>query len=229
MASPIEQFEIKPIIPAISFTNSSLFMIGAAAVIVGGLLYATRKRALVPGRAQSVAEVLHDFVAGTLRDAAGQEGMKFFPLVFSLFMFVLTANLLGMIPGFFTVTSHIIVTFALAILVIGTVVVYGFIAARHAFPRAFRALGRADLAPSLHRRDRIDLVPVAADLAEPSTLRQHARRAYRPQGLRRLRRKSSRLQAARSRSSLRCRSSWRSPSWRSNSSSPACRPTSSRC
>jgi F-type H+-transporting ATPase subunit a len=126
MASPIEQFEIKPIIPVIHFTNSSLFMIVGAAVIVGGLLFATRNRAVVPGRSQAVAEMLHDFVAGTLRDAAGQDGMKFFPLVFSLFMFVLTANMLGMIPGFFTVTSHIIVTFALAILVIGTVVVYGF-------------------------------------------------------------------------------------------------------
>jgi F-type H+-transporting ATPase subunit a len=89
-------------------------------------MYATRNRAVIPGRSQAVAEILHDFVAGTLRDAAGQEGMKFFPLVFSLFMFVLTANMLGMIPGFFTVTSHIIVTFALALLVIGTVVVYGF-------------------------------------------------------------------------------------------------------
>ena len=127
MASPIEQFQIKPIIPVINFTNSSLFMIGAAAVIVGGLMLATRKRAVVPGRGQSVAEILHDFVAGTLVDATGKEGMKFFPLVFSLFMFVLTANLLGMIPGFFTVTSHIIVTFALAMLVIGTVVVYGIV------------------------------------------------------------------------------------------------------
>ena len=126
MASPIEQFQINPLIPVLSFTNSSLFMVGTAAVVVGGLLFATRSRAVVPGRAQSVAEMLHDFVAGTLRDAAGQEGMKFFPLVFSLFMFVLTANMLGMIPGFFTVTSHIIVTFALAMLVIGTVVIYGF-------------------------------------------------------------------------------------------------------
>jgi F-type H+-transporting ATPase subunit a len=126
MASPIEQFQIKPIIPVINFTNASLFMIGAAAVIVGGLMLATRKRAVVPGRAQSVAEGLHDFVANTLTDAAGREGMRFFPLVFSLFTFVLTANMLGMIPGFFTVTSQIIVTFALAILVIGTVVVYGF-------------------------------------------------------------------------------------------------------
>ena len=126
MASPIEQFQITPLIPVINFTNSSLFMLGTTAVIVGGLMLATRKRAVVPGRGQSIAEMLHDFVAGTLTDATGQEGMKFFPLVFSLFMFVLTANLLGMIPGFFTVTSHIIVTFALAMLVIGTVVIYGF-------------------------------------------------------------------------------------------------------
>jgi F-type H+-transporting ATPase subunit a len=101
-------------------------MVGTVAVIVGGMIWATRERAIVPNRAQSVAELMHDFVANTLRDAAGTEGMKFFPLVFSLFLFVLTANMLGMIPGFFTVTSHIIVTFALAILVIGTVVVYGF-------------------------------------------------------------------------------------------------------
>ncbi|MBZ6075981.1 F0F1 ATP synthase subunit A [Microvirga puerhi] len=127
MASPIEQFQIKPIIPVINFTNSSLFMVGAVAVIVGGLMLATRKRAIVPGRAQSVAETLHDFVAGTLRDAAGEEGMKFFPLVFSLFMFVFTANMLGMIPGFFTVTSQVIVTFSLAILVMGTVVIYGLL------------------------------------------------------------------------------------------------------
>ncbi|MFL5135765.1 MAG: F0F1 ATP synthase subunit A, partial [Microvirga sp.] len=125
MASPIEQFQIKPIIPVINFTNASVFMIGAAAVIVGGLLLATSKRAVVPGRAQSIAEVLHDFVANTLVDATGKEGMKFFPLVFSLFMFVFTANMLGMIPGFFTVTSQVIVTFALAMLVMGTVVVYG--------------------------------------------------------------------------------------------------------
>jgi F-type H+-transporting ATPase subunit a len=125
MASPIEQFQIKPIIPAIGFTNSSLFMVGAAALIVGGLMFASRKRAIVPGRSQSIAEILHEFVAGTLKDATGPEGMKFFPLVFSLFMFVLVSNLFGMIPGFFTVGSQIIVTFCLALLVIGTVVVYG--------------------------------------------------------------------------------------------------------
>ena len=126
MASPIEQFQITPIIPGLGFTNSSLFMVGGAALIVGGLLYATRERAVVPGRLQAGAEILHDFVAGTLRDATGNDGMRFFPFVFSLFMFVLTLNLVGLIPGFFTVTSHIIITFALAALVIGTVIVYGF-------------------------------------------------------------------------------------------------------
>jgi F-type H+-transporting ATPase subunit a len=126
MAGPIEQFQIKPIIPILNFTNSSLFMVVAAGAIVGGMLYATRSRALVPGRAQVVAEMMHDFVASMLRDATGKEGMKFFPLVFTLFLFVLTLNMLGMVPGFFTVTSHIIITVALALLVIGTVVVYGF-------------------------------------------------------------------------------------------------------
>ena len=90
------------------------------------LSVATSSRALVPARLQSLAEMSYEFVANMLRDAAGKQGMKFFPLVFSLFMFVLVANLLGMFPYFFTVTSHIIVTFALAMLVIGTVVVYGF-------------------------------------------------------------------------------------------------------
>lgn len=127
MASPIEQFEITPLIPGIGFTNSSLFMVGGVALIVGGLLFATSSRAMVPGRLQSGAEILHDFVAGTLTGAAGDDGMKFFPFVFSLFMFVLTLNLVGLFPGFFTVTSHIIVTFALAILVIGTVIGYGLL------------------------------------------------------------------------------------------------------
>ncbi len=127
MESPIEQFAIKPIIPGLAFTNSSLFMLGGVALITGGLLYATRNRALVPGRLQAGAEILHDFVAGTLTSATGNDGMRFFPFVFSLFMFVLTLNLVGLFPGFFTVTSHIIVTFALAILVIGTVIVFGFL------------------------------------------------------------------------------------------------------
>ena len=132
MAGPIEQFEISRILPIelggldLSFTNSAAYMVASVGIGAAFLLFATSGRRLVPGRAQSAAELLYEFVARTLRDNAGEEGMRFFPLVFSLFMFVLVANLIGMFPYFFTVTSHIIVTFALAMLVIGTVVVYGF-------------------------------------------------------------------------------------------------------
>lgn len=129
---PINQFQISKIVPFelggydLAFTNSSLFMVATVAAATSFLVWATAQRSLVPGRAQSVAEMAYEFVANTLRDAAGTSGMKFFPLVFSLFMFILVANLLGMFPYFFTVTSHIIVTFGLSMLVIGLVVVYGF-------------------------------------------------------------------------------------------------------
>jgi F-type H+-transporting ATPase subunit a len=133
MASPIAQFEIKPLITLgqignspIAFTNSALFMAITVTLIVGFLVLATRSRSLVPSRWQSLAELSYEFVADTVRQSAGHEGMKFFPLVFSLFMFVLVANLLGMIPGSFTVMSHIIVTFALAMVVFLTLVIYGF-------------------------------------------------------------------------------------------------------
>jgi F-type H+-transporting ATPase subunit a len=129
---PISQFKITKLVPIevggldLSFTNSSLFMVTTTAVVAMFLILSTSGRGLVPGRWQSMAEMSYEFVANTLRSAAGNEGMRFFPLVFSLFMFVLIANLIGMFPYFFTVTSHIIVTFALAMLVIGTVVIYGF-------------------------------------------------------------------------------------------------------
>ncbi len=129
---PIHQFHINKIVDLhvggfdVSFTNSSLFMVVTVVLTSALLLFATSSRALIPSRMQSVAEMSYEFVANMLRDAAGKQGMKFFPLVFSLFMFVLMANLIGMFPYFFTVTSHIIVTFALAMLVILTVVLYGF-------------------------------------------------------------------------------------------------------
>ena len=131
MAGPIEQFEIKPLVPFeiggldLSFTNSSAYMVLTAVAASGFLLFATRRRALVPGRGQSSAEMVYEFVAKTLRANAGEQGMRFFPLVFSLFMFILVANLLGMFPYAFTVTSHLIVTFALAMLVFSTVTLYG--------------------------------------------------------------------------------------------------------
>ena len=131
MAGPIEQFEISRILPIeignldLSFTNSSAYMIATVGLAAGFLLLATSGRGLVPGRMQSSAEMLYEFVSNTLRENAGHEGMRFFPLVFSLFMFVLFANLIGMFPYAFTVTSHIVVTFALAMLVFLTVTIYG--------------------------------------------------------------------------------------------------------
>jgi F-type H+-transporting ATPase subunit a len=130
---PIHQFQIKNLLTfghiggaEIAFTNSALFMLIALAVIAALMIGATSSRALVPGRLQSIAEMSYEFVADTLRSSAGSEGMKFFPLVFSLFMFILTVNLIGLIPYTFTVTSHIIITVALALLVFLTVLVYGF-------------------------------------------------------------------------------------------------------
>ena len=129
---PIHQFHITDLIPIevggldFSFTNSSLFMV-VTVVTAGAFLYlTTASRGLVPSRLQSVSEMSYEFVANMLRESAGTGGMRFFPLVFSLFMFILVANMLGMFPYFFTVTAQIIVTFALAMLVISTVVIYGF-------------------------------------------------------------------------------------------------------
>src|SRR5690606_4952053 len=110
-----------------AFTNSALFMVATVAVITVFLLWATAGKRLVPTRLQLVAEMLYEFVAGMVRSSAGKEGMKFMPLVFSLFTFIFVANMFGMVPYFFTVTSHIIITFALSMLVFLTVIVYGFI------------------------------------------------------------------------------------------------------
>ena len=136
--NPIEQFEIKEVFELavggvnLSFTNSSYFMIAATVLVSGLLTLAMSKRALVPGRAQSVAELMYEFVAGMIRSTAGDAGLKFFPFVFTLFAFILMGNMLGMMPYFpapdfkgFTFTSHIIVTFAMALLVIAIVVGYG--------------------------------------------------------------------------------------------------------
>ncbi len=133
MASPTEQFEIRHFSDPffyiggspITFTNSAMFMVLTVAVIAGFLLLATSSRSIVPGRWQNAGELLYEFVADTLRQSAGKDGLVFFPLVFSLFTFILVANLLGLLPYSFTVTSHIIVTAALSLLVILTVIGYG--------------------------------------------------------------------------------------------------------
>jgi F-type H+-transporting ATPase subunit a len=129
---PISQFKIHEILPLevaglnLSFTNSTAFMAITAITAGSFLALTTANRGLVPTRLQSISEMAYEFVANMLRDAAGNKGMKFFPLVFSLFTFILVANLFGMFPYFFTVNSHLIVTFALALLVILTVLGYGF-------------------------------------------------------------------------------------------------------
>ena len=127
---PIHQFNIEPLFTigqignhTIAFTNSSLYMFIAVAVI--SILMIGTGRQLVPGRLQSVAEISYEFVASTIRSTAGSEGMKFFPLIFSLFMLVCVSNLIGIIPYTFTISSHIIVTAALAFLVFFTVLIYG--------------------------------------------------------------------------------------------------------
>jgi F-type H+-transporting ATPase subunit a len=130
---PIEQFKLENLFKigqignhAIYFTSSSAYMLLAvvltAALMIGGVAGGR----LVPGRFQSIAEITYEFVASTIRSNAGAEGMKFFPLVFSIFMFICVSNLVGVIPYAFTISSHIIVTLSLALLVFFTVMIYGF-------------------------------------------------------------------------------------------------------
>lgn len=133
--SPLEQFEIIRLIEIdlagfdMSFTNSALYMVVAMLGITTLLLVGTRKRALVPGPLQAIVEMSYEFVANLIRENVGSEGRQYFPFVFSLFMFILFLNMIGMIPYTFTVTSHIIVTFALAAVVFIGVMIIGF--ARH--------------------------------------------------------------------------------------------------
>jgi F-type H+-transporting ATPase subunit a len=129
---PIHQFEITNFFVfghlgslELAFTRSALFMLISLAIIALLMIGTTGARAMVPGRMQSVAEMSYEFVASTLQSAAGSEGMKFLPLVFSLFMFVLTVNIIGLVPYAFAVTAQIIVTVSLALLVFVTVIVYG--------------------------------------------------------------------------------------------------------
>jgi F-type H+-transporting ATPase subunit a len=133
MIDPIHQFNIDNIFTIghignqeIAFTNSSAYMFLSVALVSLLMIGGVAGRQLVPGRFQSIAELSYEFVANTIRSSAGSEGMKFFPLVFSLFMFIMVSNMIGIIPYTFTVSSHIIVTASLALLVFFTVLVYGF-------------------------------------------------------------------------------------------------------
>jgi F-type H+-transporting ATPase subunit a len=133
MADPIEQFQIVNLVPlakigstTIAFTNSAFYMAVAVGIIAALMLGATARRLVVPDRMQSVAELAYEFVADIIRNTIGEGGMRFFPLVFSLFMFILISNVVGLVPYNFTVASHIVVTVALALLVFVTVLIYGF-------------------------------------------------------------------------------------------------------
>ncbi len=143
----MEQFLIKPIVEItiggldLSFTNSSLFMVATVALATAFLTLSMSGRAMVPGRWQNMAELTYEFVADMIRSTTGPEGMRYFPLVFSLFTFVLFANLLGMMPYSFTVTSHIVVTFGLALIAIGAVLIIGFARNGLTFLRLFAPSG----------------------------------------------------------------------------------------
>jgi F-type H+-transporting ATPase subunit a len=134
---PLEQFTIERLVPLhigkldISYTNSALFMTIVVVLITALVLLSTRRAALVPGRWQSVSEMAYEFVADMVDTNAGHGAEAFFPFVFTLFMFILFSNLLGLVPYSFTVTSHIIVTFALAAVVFIGVTIVGI--AKHGF------------------------------------------------------------------------------------------------
>jgi F-type H+-transporting ATPase subunit a len=135
--SPLEQFEIHRLVPLeiggfdVSFTNSALFMVASLAIGSAYLLLGMRRRAVVPGRLQSLAELTYEFVGGLIRDTIGSEGRRYFPFIFSLFVFILLGNVLGLLPYGFTFTSHIIVTFAMALVVFVGVTILGFV--KHGF------------------------------------------------------------------------------------------------
>jgi F-type H+-transporting ATPase subunit a len=132
--NPMHQFEVYRLGPEInlgpanlSFTNASLFMAISAATILFFLFIGTKKKSLVPSKIQLVTEMTYSFIAKMINDTAGSAAKPFFPFIFTLFMFVLFCNMVGMLPYSFTVTSHIIVTFALAAIVFIGVTIIGFI------------------------------------------------------------------------------------------------------
>ena len=130
--SPLEQFEITPFVHFevgsvdLAFTNSSLAMVITIAVITLFLTLSVNTRSIIPSRVQLISELSYGFIAQLLKDTVGEQGGKYFPFVFTIFMFVLIGNMVGMLPYSFTFTSHIIVTFALAAVVFIGVTILGF-------------------------------------------------------------------------------------------------------
>ena len=233
--NPIEQFSITPLIPIriaghdFSLTNSSLYMLIAVGIACLVMTAGARGGPGIPGRLQSAAELAYEFIAGMLRSATGEKGMRFFPMVFSIFMFVLITNLIGLLPYSFTVTSQIVVTAALALAVFFTVIVVGLYEHGFSFFKLFVPLGRADLHSAAGGGDRDHLV--LDPPAEPfgASVRQHAGRTHHAQRFRQLRRHA----AGRRRGGQGARGAAvrddRSASTRSNCWSRSCRPMSSPC
>ncbi len=145
--SPLHQFEIHSLIDIsagstnLSFTNSSLWMVVVTLAIILLLAVGMRRGSMVPGRLQSIAELSYEFVANMVRDNAGDGGKPYFPFIFTLFMFILFANMQGLIPKTFTFTSHIIVTFAMAAVVFIGVTVIGIVKHRLRFLTLFVPAG----------------------------------------------------------------------------------------
>ena len=132
MANPLEQFIVKPIIPIggegadFSFTNSALFMLVTVGICYAIFHFGTSKKSIIPGRVQSLFEVAYEFIRGIIEENVGKEGLRYLPIACTVFMFILLGNLIGMIPGTFTYTSHIIVTFTMALVIVVGVTVIGF-------------------------------------------------------------------------------------------------------
>ena len=133
-ANPMHQFNVHKIGPEIkiggidlSFTNASLFMLFSAALILIFLLFGTKEKKMVPSKIQLISEMLYNFVAKMISDTAGKKAKPYFSFIFSLFIFILFCNMIGMLPYSFTVTSHIIVTLAFAVFIFVGVTILGFV------------------------------------------------------------------------------------------------------
>ena len=132
--NPMHQFNVHKIGPEIkingidlSFTNSSLFMLLSAIFILLFLLFGTKEKKIIPGKIQLISEMLYNFIGKMINDTAGKKAKPYFPFIFSLFIFVLFCNMIGMLPYSFTVTSHIIVTLAFAMFIFIGVTILGFV------------------------------------------------------------------------------------------------------
>ena len=196
---PIDQFSLHPVVPIsiaghdFSLTNSGLFMLLAVALSCLIAAIGARGGSGVPGRMQSLAEMAYEFIAGMVRSAAGEGGMRFFPFVFSIFFFILICNLLGFLPYSFTVTSQIVITAALALLVfLQPSSSSGSRSTASASSSSSSRSGVPIYILPLVVAIEIDFVPVAPAQPLGASLRQHARRAHHALCVRRLRRHAAR-------------------------------------